>query len=561
LQINVQGKYLLAKFPLTSENMRLFTNLPGFRKWVGRHVAFSPTGANIEYVKKHWPSADWDNDAQVFLNQYSDVVKSATDTRSFTTPDTDDFMFKTKPYQHQRKAFYLSRNKDNFGLFMEQGTGKTKVAIDTAAYLYSKSRINCLVIIAPNGVHNQWLDKQLPDHMPDWCIHESIHYYSGMNKNHETKFNALIAKKEILKVFAFNIESFVSKKSKDYLEKILLSHETLLVVDESSRIKTPGANRTKVVTKLGKLAKYKRILTGTPVTKGVEDLYAQFTFLDPYILGYDSFYTFKANYCITREHEGRRWIVGYRNTDELIHSIKGHSFRVLKSECLDLPPKIYQRHKYELSKEQKRLYTSLKEQFVAELNGEEVSVPETITRMLRLQQVICNWFPYDKELKPIEENNPRLKALSDVLSVIDQKTIIWCRFRADIMAIHNMLKGSCVLYYGDIPNDQRATNIKLFQENPQIKYFVGHAQAGGLGLNLTAAQYAVYYSNSFDLEMRLQSEDRCHRIGTTSNVTYIDLEANNTLDTYIIKALRKKKSLADMVNEDPKCSFLGGDNE
>jgi SNF2 family DNA or RNA helicase len=181
--------------------------------------------------------------------------------------------------------------------------------------------------------------------------------------------------------------------------------------------------------------------------------------------------------------------------------------------------------------------------------------------MLRLQQVICNWFPYDKELKPIEENNPRLKALSDVLSVIDQKTIIWCRFRADIMAIHNMLKGSCVLYYGDIPNDQRATNIKLFQENPQIKYFVGHAQAGGLGLNLTAAQYAVYYSNSFDLEMRLQSEDRCHRIGTTSNVTYIDLEANNTLDTYIIKALRKKKSLADMVNEDPKCSFLGGDNE
>ena len=455
----------------------------------------------------------------------------------------------------------MSRDKENFALLMEQGTGKTKIIIDNAAYLYGRGKINCLIVIAPNGVHRNWLNNEIPVHMPKWCPINSIYYQSGMNKAHTKKFNDVIGSREVLKIFTFNVEAFVSKTAMRFLENILLSHDCLLVVDESSRIKTPGTHRTKVITKLGKLAKYRRILTGTPVTKGAEDVYAQFKFLDPYILGYDSFYTFRARYCVMREYDNRKWIVGYRNVDELTNNIKGNSFRVLKKDCLDLPEKIYQRAYVELSKEQRKIYNSIKNEYVAQLGDDEISVPETITRILRLQQVVCGWFPSEGEVKPINKTNLRLKALLDIISEIDAKIIIWARFRADIMAIQAALGDSAVVYYGDVSSDDRVIAVDRFQKDPQIKYFIGQPQSGGIGLTLTAAQYAIYYSNSFDLETRLQSEDRCHRIGTTTNITYIDMEASKTVDGRIIKALRDKKSVADVINKDPRSMFLEIDDE
>ena len=556
MQIVAKGRQCIARVKLDSSNTQLLSGLPGFHRWISRDMLFSPTGANINYIARHWPDAKWNDEATIFLDDYIKTLEQATKNRDFVSPEKDDFMFETKPFEHQRKAFYMSRDKDNFALLMEQGTGKTKIIIDNAAYLYGKGKINCLVVIAPNGVHRNWLNNEIPAHMPHWCPVESIYYYSGMNKSHTKKFNELISKQEILKVFSFNVEAFVSKTAMRFLEIILLSHDCLLVVDESSRIKTPGTHRTKVITKLGKLAKYKRILTGTPVTKGAEDVYAQFKFLDPYILGYDSFYTFRARYCIMREYDNRKWIVGYRNVDELTNSIKGHSFRVLKKDCLDLPEKIYQRAYVELSKEQRQIYNSIKNEYVASLGDDEISVPETITRILRLQQVACGWFPSEDGVKPINKTNLRLKALLDIISEIDAKIIIWARFRADIMAIGEALGDSAVAYYGDISNDDRVIAVDRFQQDSKIRYFIGQPQSGGMGLTLTAAEYAIYYSNSFDLETRLQSEDRCHRIGTKKNITYIDMEASKTVDGQIIKALRNKKSVADVVNEDPKSIFL-----
>ena len=562
MQIVAKGRQCIARVKLDSSNTQLLSGLPGFHRWISRDMLFSPTGANINYIAKHWPEAKWNDEAKVFLDDYIETLEQAEKNRTFTSPENDDFMFETKPFKHQRKAFYMSRDKENFALLMEQGTGKTKIIIDNAAYLYGKGKINCLVVIAPNGVHRNWLNNEIPAHMPKWCPIKSIYYYSGMNKAHTRKFNDVIASKEVLKVFSFNVEAFVSKVAMKYLDNILLSHHCLLVVDESSRIKTPGTHRTKVITKLGKLAKYKRILTGTPVTKGAEDVYSQFKFLDPYILGYDSFYTFRARYCIMREYDNRKWIVGYQNVDELTNSIKGHSFRVLKKDCLDLPEKIYQRTYVELSKEQRQIYNSIKNEYVATLGDDEISVPETITRILRLQQVACGWFPSENnEVKPINKTNLRLKALLNIISEIDAKIIIWARFRADIMAIGAALGDSGVSYYGDISSDDRVVAVDRFQRDPKIRYFIGQPQSGGIGLTLTAAEYAIYYSNSFDLETRLQSEDRCHRIGTETNITYIDMEATNTVDGRIIKALRNKKSVADVVNEDPKSMFLEIENE
>ena len=388
-----------------------------------------------------------------------------------------------------------------------------------------------------------------------------MYYQSSMSKNKlEKSFNDVYTAQDCLKIFTFNVEAFVSKSAIFYMEKILLANNVLLVVDESSRIKTPGAKRTKIITKFGKQAKYRRILTGTPITKGPEDVYSQFRFLDPLILGYDSYYSFRARYCVMGGFENRQ-IVSYQNTEELIEKVESHSFRVLKKDCLDLPPKVYQRHIVPMTKAQEKLYVQMKKNFVTELRGDTLTAPEAITRLLRLQQIICGWFPSEDKLNPIENSNARLDALKDVLSDINDKVIIWARFKADLRAIEGMLGDQAVTYHGDVSNDMRAIAVDRFQNDPSIKYFIGQPQSGGIGLTLTAASYAIYYSNDFNLETRLQSEDRCHRIGTKKSVTYIDFETPKTIDTKIIKALRSKKNLADYINKDPVSLFLEEESE
>tara|TARA_R100000700_G_C3177817_1_gene153182 strand:+ start:2168 stop:3733 length:1566 start_codon:yes stop_codon:yes gene_type:complete len=519
---------------------------------------FAPTGANIKHIQKHWPEAQWDDESKTILDDYIMSLRAAEDREKFSVPENDDYMFETKPFEHQRRAFYMSRDKSNFALLMEQGTGKTKIIIDTAAYLYANSKITALVIIAPNGVHRNWLRNEIPFHLPEWCPRKAVYYSASMRKKEMEEWADMQKSSDSLKIFSFNVEGFVSKKAQGLITTIMRSENVLLVVDESSRIKRPGAKRTKFITQIGKEAKYRRILTGTPVTKGPEDVYSQFKFLDPYILGYESFYSFRARYCVMGGYENKQ-IIAYNNIDELTKSIEGHSYRVLKKDCLDLPDKIYQRAYVDLSDAQRRLYNTMKDDWVADYQEDTIEAPEAITRLLRLQQITCGWFPSDEPV-PIDEKNPRLELLKELLSDIDGKVIIWARFRADLRAIESELGELAVAYHGGVSNDDRAHAVDAFQNDPKIKYFVGQPQSGGIGLTLTAASYAIYYSNSFDLEVRLQSEDRCHRIGTTNNVTYIDIEANRTIDKKIIKALRDKKSLADMVTKDPMSIFMEEDN-
>ena len=557
------GKFCLAKqIKIDSQSMGWISALPGYKKWQGRDLLFSPTGANLQHIQDHCPDARWLGESAQILQDYLDSQREADQNRANknTILEASDFAFKTVPFDHQQQAFLLSRDKKNFALLMEQGTGKTKVIIDTAAYLYANGKIDTLVVIAPNGVHRNWLTREVPAHLSDWCPYASEYYYSGMRKAHKQKFETAMYAKDCLKILTFNVECFVSKIAIDYMNKILLANHVMLVVDESSRIKRPSAKRTKMITKFSTMAKYKRVMTGTPVTRGAEDVYSQFKFLDPNILGYDSFYSFKSQYCVMGGWENKQ-IVSYRKLNELTKSIEGHSYRVLKKDCLDLPKKIYQRYPIELTKKQREIYDTLKKEFVTELEGERMTAPEAITRLLRLQQIICGWFPTEDRVLPIEGKNPRLEALNQILSEIDSKVIIWARFKADLKAIESDLGDKAVSYHGDVSNEAREDAVERFQNDPKIQYFIGQPQSGGIGLTLTAAEYAIYYSNSFDLETRLQSEDRCHRIGTTTNVTYIDIEASKTIDAKIIKSLRTKKSLADRVNADPMSIFLEEESE
>ena len=556
------GKYCVIKCKLDGDTFEKLSSLPGFKRWIGRDLLFDPTGANIERLHKFFPDAEWDESAMPALDKYISNLKAMEENlkmKEAELPTNDDYDFKTKPFDHQRKAFYMSRDKKSFALLMEQGTGKTKVIIDNAAYLYGKGEITALVVIAPNGVHRNWL-REVQIHMPDWCPRNSFYYSSGMNKKRIAEYDETFSSENSLKIFTFNVEAFTSPKAIYYMQKVLVANKVMLVVDESSRIKRPGAKRTKIITKFGKQADFKRIMTGTPVTKGAEDVYSQFKFLDPQILGYDSFYSFKAQYCIMGGFENRQ-VVSYQNIDELTRNIEGHSFRVLKKDCLDLPDKIYQRHYVEMTPKQKKLYQNMKKSFVAELEGETIEAPEAITRLLRLQQILCGWFPSDEGISKIDEQNPRIEALKDILSDIDSKVIIWARFKADLKAIERALGELAVSYHGDVATDARELAVDRFQNDPKIKYFIGQPQSGGIGLTLTAADYAIYYSNSFDLEQRMQSEDRCHRIGTKNNVTYIDIETRGSVDTKIIKALRSKKNIADIITKDPISIFMSEEED
>jgi len=551
-------RYCLLTVPnLDTNKMEILNTLPSYKRWIGRDLLFQPTSASLGRLHKFFPDIKWDEDVQHHLDNYIKTLRTAEQIRKRKedqTPEKDDFLFKTEPFEHQRKTFYLSRDQKVFALLMEQGTGKTKVVIDNSAYLYSKGEISALVVIAPNGVHRNWI-REVDTHLPDWCEHQITYYRSGMNKKEIEAFESVRSSKDCLKIFTFNVEAFTSPKAVHWMEKILLSNDVMLVVDESTRIKTSGAKRTKLITKFGKQVKYKRILTGTPITKNAADVYAQFKFLDPQILGYDSFYSFRNQYCVMGGFEQRQ-IIAYKNLDELSRNVEGHSFRVLKKDCLDLPPKIYQRHFVEMSERQKKMYNTMKKGFIAELEGNVIEAPEAITRLLRLQQILCGWFPTENErVQPIDEKNPRIEALKDVLEGIESKVIIWARFRADIRAIERLLGDLAVSYHGGVDSDARELAIERFQKG-DAKYFIGTPQAGGTGLTLTAAEYAIYYSNSFDLEQRLQSEDRCHRIGTKNNVTYIDIECQKSIDSKIIKALRDKKNIADIITKDPISIFL-----
>lgn len=480
----------------------------------------------------------------------------------------EDYIWKTDPYNHQREVFLRSRSLDEFALLMDMGTGKTKVTLDTAAYNYQHGKINFLIVIAPNGVHRNWVYREIPVHLPNWTNYRSAVWASYMRKKETQEVEDLFDLEFTgLRVITLNIEAFKDSttcKAAKIVRKICNGFKVMMVIDESSKIKTPGAKRTKALIVLGKHAVIRRILTGTPVTNSPLDIFSQFRFLGN-ALGFDNFYSFK-HYFAEWEQEknwktGQRYEVcmGFRNLDELTSIIDEHGYRITKEECLDLPDKIYQTRFVELSVEQRKAYNNIADRSLIELeSGEELSVANVLTRALRLQQIVGGFLPKE-EFAPamaIEEKNGRIDCLMDVLEESDGKIIIWARFRAELAAIEDAIrkeygKESAVSYHGGVDKDDRDINMDTFQDpNSGVRFFIGQQHSGGYGLTLHAATTVIYFSNDFSLEARLQSEDRAHRIGQHHPVLYIDLECLGTIDTKIIHALRDKKSLADLITRD-----------
>ena len=467
-----------------------------------------------------------------------------------------NYKFKTKPFAHQLKALEMSWDKKVFAYFMEMGTGKSKVLIDNMSILYDKGHINGALIIAPKGVYKNWFDSEIPTHMANHIEKTMVLWESNAGKSKEKELDTLFKSSYDLHILIMNVEALSTKKGKQFAEKFLSCHKTLMAIDESTTIKNPGAIRTKTIIDLGHNTKYKRILTGSPVTKSPLDLFTQCAFLDPWLLDHQSYYSFKTRYAITKQINvsGRmvQIVVGYRNLGELSEKIKPFSHRVLKDDCLDLPPKTYMKRTIQLSEEQSKVYKQMKEIALATLNGKLTTTHNVITQLMRLHQITCGHFKSDDGTTQTLKSN-RLDELMDVLSEMEGKAVIWAHYRYDIEVIVEAIKKeygdkSVVTYYGDTSTDDRQKAIKLIQDpKSEVRFIVGTPQTGGYGITLTGASTMIYYSNGYDLEKRQQSEARIDRIGQEKPMTYIDIIAEGTVDEKIVKALRTKVNIATEV--------------
>ena len=372
-----------------------------------------------------------------------------------------NYKFKTKPYAHQITALEKSWNKEVFAYFMEMGTGKSKVLIDNIAMLYDKGKINGALIVAPKGVYQNWYNGEIPTHLPEHIDKKVVLWKALINQKQQLQLNTLFESGEDLHILVMNVEALSTKKGIDFAAKFIRTHQTLMAIDESTTIKNPDAKRTKSIVSLGINAKYRRILTGSPVTKSPLDLYKQCEFLDPWLLGHSSYYTFRTRYAVMRTANfgGRsvQLVVGYKNLAELSSKLEPFSYRCLKEDCLDLPDYIYTKRIIQLTPEQKKIYSTMKELALAQLDGKVMTTATALVQLMRLHQITCGHFTSDdgtiKEIK-----NERISALLDILEEVENKAVIWAHYRHDIASIIKAVeskfgKESYVTYYGDTSNE------------------------------------------------------------------------------------------------------------
>ena len=488
---------------------------------------------------------------------------------------TPPYLPKTPPYDHQRDE--LAERWDVAGWLnnWEQGTGKSKVTIDRAAMLYEAGRINAAVVIAPPGVERNWATDELPTHLPDRIGREAFVWSTAKSG---TQYHAAAAKNLLRsKQFAWLLmtyDSIMTTKGKAFLWRFLQERRALLIADESHNVKSPGAKRTIRLLAASAYAPYRNALTGTLISLGPFDAYSQVKFVDETFWkrnGFADYVSFKAYFgvwftradCMEVHGYDPKYdkLVEYRNLDRLAELLKRVSSRVLKEEVLDLPPKVYRKVYFDLTPEQLRLYDRLKEDFEVEtLSGARVEAALAIVRLLRFQQICCGYVGTDNDAEPTEEipgGNPLLEALDQWAGGLSGKAIVWCRFTRDIELVSERLArhGKVVRYYGAQTDDQNAEASEAYKHDPSVLFIVANSSKGATGLTWNMTRHVAYYSNSFRLLDRLQSEDRAHRIGMAGSVDYTDFigrrpDGRKTVLHDIVENLRGKRDIASRITGD-----------
>lgn len=471
-----------------------------------------------------------------------DVDAAVKAMEEFVVSDRPEFYFKTTPYPHQQTGFNRLKDKPHFALLAQQGTGKSAMLAYIISHKWAAGKIDAAIILSPKGVHFQWAEEQLPTH-----ISVPFAAWPWQNKKKEfERYEQEVASFDGLRVICANIDCIKTKDGLAFLEAFIKANNgrVHLAVDEAHSLKNPSAQRSKIAVELGKKCSSRSILTGTPISRNIEDLFGEYLFLDPNIIGIRYITSFRSAYCEQRNNGFAMVTVGAKNVDKLYGKIDPVTFRATKDE-LDLPPKIYDKRQFEMAPEQKKAYDELKKTFMLQFENEEaLTVTNAAAAFVKLQQVTSG-FVKREDGTFITLPNPRLEAMKDIIDAEDGPIIIWARFNRDIENIMEALGKEAVAYYGKTSSEEREEAKEGFLSG-KYRFFVSNPAAGGTGLNLQGkCTTSIYYSNSFDAVQRWQSEDRVHRIGTKGACTYIDLVCRGSIDNRILANLRDKKSLSD----------------
>lgn len=467
------------------------------------------------------------------------------------------YVSKRMPREKQAEALKKSKGKEAFAFLMAMRTGKTKVVLDEYGTMASQGKVHDLLVIAPAGVYRTWegaieLDLGIAAEVHTW---KSGGYGSQKAKRELQEFLDIKGPRILL----MNVEALSSvEMARATIAAFLKDRKVYVAIDESTVIKNPSAKRTKYINKaIRDNAAVRRIMSGLVTPRSPMDLYSQFEFLDPRILGHKSFYTFRAQYAIMRQMDfGGRLvpiIVGYRDVEDLQQRIKPHSFRVRLEDCYDLPPSTYAIREVPLTKEQERIYKELKEFATASLGKERhVTATIVITQILRLHQVLCG-HTVDENGQWMALPERRTETLIELLEEHEGKAIIWCSYDHDVRKVSEALAKAFKVKVARFWGGNRATREeeeKMFKTDPACPYMVATAQAGGRGRTWDVANLVVYYSCTNDLEYRSQSEERPKGVDKKTPISYVDLMVPGTVEAKIIHALRNKIDVASIINGD-----------
>jgi hypothetical protein len=467
---------------------------------------------------------------------------------------------KTAALPHQAEELEKHGMEPVRAIFWEQGLGKTWIFLAEMEELARHGKVNAAFILAPNNLHNNFVRYEIPPHLE--LPHTAFAYqtHRANTKKHGQAVDALL--KAEFPILTMSYDALMTDAGRKVAKEFLQRRQCFYGADESNRFKTPGAQRTKRVVASGAYAQYKRILCGTPLTRSPFDAYTQFKFLDEHFwdntpYGLRSFQAFKSffgkwskgwNGKTGREYDQ---LLEYSNLEILSNLVASISSRLLKENVLkDLPPKTYSYSGFELSREQMRLYKELETDFMTLMaSGELITAPLAITRLLRLQQVACGYLPIEGKFVDIEKKNPRLEALLNIIEDLpsDHKFLCWARFVADIDRICAALGDRVTRWDGTLDSDQREANKARFKTDPKCQAIVATPDSMSEGHTLNEAQTEIFYSNSFNLNHRLQAEDRCHRIGQHNNVHIIDLVASGTVDLGVAECLKNKYDVISQI--------------
>lgn len=527
----------------------LIPKLAGRKGYIrnGTVYSFDNSQANIDHFLKIYPEADF-----VDNRQLQKMASFGQGLINFSRKPRPEFKQVKPDYAHQKRAHEKIDKMKVCALFMGTGTGKTKVALDKGVKHYCQSEIDAILILTLKGVHEQWVEEQVPTHVhPD--IPYVTHVWKGMKTQMEKRAFEKFLKSDKLQILTINIDAVKGDKAWNLLRRFASKHQgrILMAIDESQEIANHTSARSEEVCKFGEMLDYKMIMSGTPIPKNLVSEWSQFLFLDPNIIGHKYVTAFRKEYCDMGGFQNTK-VVAHRNVERFHELTSPYIFRVTKEEELDLPPKVYTREVFQMHPDQQRHYDEIKATAISKMDGGEVmSVKNAATMILRLQQITNGLF-VDDYGEAHDLPNPRLELLKKLDQRIEGKKIVWATYTRDVNLIKGIFSNRCVTYTGQTsPADRTYAKQAFMAPDSGVDIFISNPAAGGTGLNLQGeCATAIYYNNSFNAVHRWQSEDRIHRIGTYKTITYIDLLAMKSVDYRILRNLKAKKDFQEYVLDD-----------